>query len=983
MLPSWIRAVVSLVLLIAAFPSSAYVLPPTLVPTAPRAGDVIGFEIPYGVCDLFYGSTTPIPVTQSGSAIRAVVPSIHETNISFCLYGDGVARYQTTSFPPGSYIFQIDRTYTGFLGNQIVETIATIPFTVTGSSPQEVPIPALGAPALFLLTIALLFLTRKRLTPFLCVALLIAGEDASAQTYVPNVLQLLVRADVGDPSADDVLSYINSNPRLAKPPIANLDVGNPTSAHYLLQKRAEGDFLGYLNANPQSSRAKLERYLVVEYPTGTNLTSVISTLSAEPQVLYISKPLPINYSSASLIGFGFGAENPLTLTTPDQYARTQLNIDSAWTWAGGYALVGLADNGLSTNHDSLRQFSATGQYVGGNFIPIASYDIGSRPVSDDPNVDEAEPSITFGQNGCPHDGNGHAVASYAGHGTHVAGLVAANSNGQIKGTCKNCGIAMFRISRYTCAAPPVTTVFPEINREQIAAALTYLTDLGVQVLNQSFGFQPDFTNLCADRPDEAHCLAHAYAASKQVMMVAASGNSRVEIDFPASDSRVLAAGGIQEQFNLLDVFWDESPGTLTSCPTWGSNSECGSNYAVAPDPGNLRADQELVAGSARIWSLTYPNMTWNPIIKCGDNYPGPGYAGGQGLCSGTSMSAPEISGVAGILRSVNPLVAPSTPVVASGQGGIRTVLAQNTYQALHVPPIPKSDRLGFGRPNTEAAVRRMLGKVAGATVKNRVTPLFRMKSTGASDYADTTSPQFALALVHAVASYNSDGQTVPGYPAFPYEAGTTAPPTPKAAVYVMTTEYSPNATYPPLRPLYLMSKGRAWPSGCNPNVPPCVGNAADYTLMATVSDVEQAHAGGYELRTIQGYIYSPCSPEPGCIPPGAKKLWRACKTAASDCAVFLESERSTFEANGYTSAYPASSSKLLGYAYGSTDSDGDGLVDGFEHVVGTNPLMSDSDGIGFGDALALPMVGLQISDPCLGTGAVNCPGDKIFANGFQ
>lgn len=981
MLPSWIRAVVSLVLLIAVFPSSAYVLPPTLMPTAPRAGDVIGFQVSFGDCDQFYGSTSPIPVTQSGTTLRVVVPSVHVYNIAFCIFEDSTVTYRTTSFPPGSYSLQIDRTYTGFLGDQIVETIAVIPFTVTGSSPQEVPIPALGAPALVLLALALCFFTRKRLAPFMCVALFSAGEDASAQTYTPNVVQLLVRADIGDPSAGDVLSYINSNPRTAKPPIPNLDAGNPTAAYYLLRRRAEGDFLSYLNANPQSSRAILERYLVVVYPPATNIDAVISTLSGEPKIAYVSKPLPVNYSSASLIGFGFGTETPLTFTTPDQYARTQLNIDSAWAWAGGHALVGLADNGLYTNHDSLRQFSSTGQYVGGNFIPASSYDIGSVPDADSPNVDEAKPFITYGGTGCPHDGNGYATASYAGHGTHVAGLVAANSNGQIKGTCKNCGIAMIRISQYQCGDPPTTTVTPVINFVQMPSSVTLLVDAGAQVVNQSFGFQAAFDDLCASRPIEAHCVAMAYAASKQVMLIGASGNSRAEIDFPASDSRVVAAGGIQEQFNYLDVFWDESPGNLAACPFQSSNLECGSNYAVGPDLGNTRADQELVAGSARIWSLTYPNMTWNADIKCGDNFPGPGYAGGQGLCTGTSMSAPEISGVAGILRSVNPLVAPSTPVVASGQGGIRTALAQNTYQAL--AGVAKDKKMGFGRPNTEAAVKRMLGKVAGTTVKNRVTPLFRMKSTGASDYADTTSPQFALALVHAVASYNSDGQTVPGYSAFPYEAGTTAPPTPKAAAYVMTTEYTPKATYPPLRPLYLMSKGRVWPAGCNPNVPPCVGNAADYTLMATVSDVEQAHAGGYELRTIQGYVYSPCSPEPSCIPPGAQKLWRACKTAASDCAVFLESERSTFEANGYTSAYPAASSKLLGYAYSSTDSDSDGLVDGFEYVVGTNPSLSDSDGIGFGDGLSLPMIGLQVSDPCLGAGAVNCPGDKIFKNGFQ
>ena len=248
MLPSWIRTVIGLVLLIVTFSSNAYVLPPTLVPPAPRAGDVVGFEIPYGECDLFYGSVAPIPVTQTGTVIRAVVPSIHETNIAFCLFGNGVARYQTISFSPGTYTFQIDRTYTGFLGNQIVETIAMIPFTVTGSSQLEVPIPTLGVPALLLLALILYFHARKRLAPFLCIAIFLTGQDASAQNYAPNVAMLLIRADAGDPSAADVVNYLNSSPRLAKPPIANLDVGNPTSAYYLLQQRAEGDFLSYLNA---------------------------------------------------------------------------------------------------------------------------------------------------------------------------------------------------------------------------------------------------------------------------------------------------------------------------------------------------------------------------------------------------------------------------------------------------------------------------------------------------------------------------------------------------------------------------------------------------------------------------------------------------------------------------------------------------------------------------------------------------------------
>lgn len=976
MLSRYFRGLVAALAMLSACPASAVVSPPVLVPSSPLAGEVLSIDVTAGTCDAFLGSTTPIPVTQNGTNLRVVLPSLHETNSLFCNYGSGTGRYVISAFQAGTYTLQIDRSYSTVFGT-VVEPLATTQLVVRGVA-QETPMPATSPLALLILAAGLaLIAARKKIFLSLAALLFVFNVDPSAaQEPTSNTAYLLVRASPGDPSADDVIAYINSSPRAAIPPIPNLDTGNPTEAHYLFALRAQGDFKDYLDQNPNSSRGRLERYIVVSYPAKTNIDTVVSTLMAEPLVAGASKPLPFKFSSASLIGYGFGEEQPLTSSTLNQYGRDLLYIDRAWQLAGGYALIGIPDSGLATNHDSLRQFSPTGQYVGGNFIPAASYDMGGIPAYEDANVDEAQPALASGGNGCPRDGSGLAVPTIAGHGTHVAGLAAANSNGTLKGTCRNCGLAVIKATWHFCRPAPDTVVYTAMNAEQIVPAFTKLVDSGAQIINQSYGSPGAYEDVCARTTIEPYCDAVANAFGKGTLVVAAAGNDRSDIDFPASDHRVLSVGGVQENF----VLWDESPGTTSSCPL-GGDVQCGSNYAKLADPDNERADQELVAAAPRVWSLTYPGKNWNNDIKCGDGYPGPGFSGGQGICTGTSMATPQIAGVAGILRSINPLVMPSDPVVATGQGGIRTVLAQNTFQTL--AGLPKSDQLGFGFPNVEAAAKRMLGKVAGATIKNRVTPLFRLKSTGASDYADTTSPQFALALRFAVASYTSDGQTVPGYSSFPYEVGTPAPPTPRAAAYVLTTEYTPNASYPPLRPLYLMSKGRIWPPGCTGDPPACIKNAADYTLMATVSDVEQAHAGGYDLRTIQGYIYSPCSPEPSCIPPAAKKLWRACKTSASDCAVFLESERSTFEANGYTSAYPSGSSKLLGYAYDSTDSDGDGLVDGFEYVVGTNPTMSDSDGIGFGDALALPMVGLQISDPCLGVGAINCPGDKIFKNGFQ
>jgi len=277
----------------------------------------------------------------------------------------------------------------------------------------------------------------------------------------------------------------------------------------------------------------------------------------------------------------------------------------------------------------------------------------------------------------------------------------------------------------------------------------------------------------------------------------------------------------------------------------------------------------------------------------------------------------------------------------------------------------------------------MRGKVEGRTVKNRVTPLFRSHSATTKDYADTTTPQMAIAFaINQVGAYQPEGALVPGYPAFPTEPNTTPLPVPRANVYVLITEYKPRPEWPDLVPLYMIDRTRNFPVGCTTGTPGCNSDNRDFTLVATTLDIEKAHSDGYNLRTIQGYVYVPCTPEPACIPPGAQKFYRACRNADDDCATFLESERTAFEAAGYVAAYP-NGKKLLGYAYPSVDTDNDGLIDGFEYVIGTRADAVDSDGDGASDGVEFPMAGVAVGDPCDGPLAGSCPADGIFADGFQ
>jgi len=155
-------------------------------------------------------------------------------------------------------------------------------------------------------------------------------------------------------------------------------------------------------------------------------------------------------------------------------------------------------------------------------------------------------------------------------------------------------------------------------------------------------------------------------------------------------------------------------------------------------------------------------------------------------------------------------------------------------------------------------------------------------------------------------------------------------------------------------------------------------------LFTQTSEIEAAHAQGYSYRGIQGYIYQRCSPEPFCIPQGAVKVHRLCKTGDNDCAIFPESERAQMFANGYTSTFPTGSAEVLGYAYPNVDSDNDGLIDGFEFIIGTRHTLVDSDGDGISDGVEFPLSGVQTSDPCSGPNVLcDAPAGRIFANGFE
>lgn len=189
------------------------------------------------------------------------------------------------------------------------------------------------------------------------------------------------------------------------------------------------------------------------------------------------------------------------------------------------------------------------------------------------------------------------------HGTHVAGIIAAERNNGIgtDGVANNVRIMAVR------AVPD-----GDEHDKDIALAIRYAVDNGAKILNTSFGkyFSPN---------SEWVYDAIKYAASKDVLIVNAAGNDAYDLD-------------------TINVYpndqWDNGSEIADSFITVGAlNYEYGENMlARFTNYGKINVD--VFAPGVQIYAPT-PNNEYK-------------------LLNGTSMAAPNVAGVAAMIRSLYP-----------------------------------------------------------------------------------------------------------------------------------------------------------------------------------------------------------------------------------------------------------------------------------------------------------------------------------------
>jgi len=297
--------------------------------------------------------------------------------------------------------------------------------------------------------------------------------------------------------------------------------------------------------------------------------------------IYLEEPVLIKPYGVEQASFPYSSQWHLT-------KASGIDAEEAWTINKGRSdvIIAVCDGGVDYTHPNLDP--------GNRSRVIAGYDYGDNDNDPMDNLPYNDPQ------------------SYAGHGTHISGIIGAfpTTTNQISGVMQNCKIMPVKM----VGGGSLKIIFTNISLwdfsstafpSDVANAIDYAVNNGAKVINLSYGFSVPNLLSIEDIFYKTSLLAYTIrnAYYKNVVIVAAMGNEYEKgnpVEYPAAFYPVIAVGA------------------TTQSKTKASFSSTGSHICISAP---------------------------------GDNILSTTRGGSTGYKSGTSMAAPIVSGVAGLIIS--------------------------------------------------------------------------------------------------------------------------------------------------------------------------------------------------------------------------------------------------------------------------------------------------------------------------------------------
>jgi beta propeller repeat protein len=404
--------------------------------------------------------------------------------------------------------------------------------------------------------------------------------------------------------------------------------------------------LGQSDAGPLTrldrARLRLSGLYRVSASPVERLEAIVADLNRNPAIDYAEPDRIVRLQNAPDDPF-FASSGSWGQTYGDLWGLHVIEAEAAWNMTTGDPdlVVAVIDSGLDLDHPDLQ----------GN-VWVNEDEIPGNGIDDDDNgfVDDVRGWNFAGDNGDVRDDDAH------GHGTHVSGTIAAVGDNSFGVVGVMWQARIMPLKGFDANG--------DASESDLAAAIVYAADNGARVANHSWGRRGPSSRLIRD--------AFAYADAAGVASVVAAGNDGIDIGSeeicyfsPACLDVVITAGAS----NHLDE--------RAAFSNWGERLS-----VVAPGGGTEEDPGVSVEPVFNVLSLRAGNAG-NSDLVVGESF----YR-----LAGTSMAAPHVAGLAGLILSRQPDLVPEL---------VEIILEESADDIGEPGPGPWT---GFGRVNALEAL---------------------------------------------------------------------------------------------------------------------------------------------------------------------------------------------------------------------------------------------------------------------------------------